>query len=58
MLQIAVKAINNTTGYNSIIPTLLIFRAFLRITHIDPPTLLIIQQVTIIKKTITKVIKL
>jgi hypothetical protein len=33
----AVKAINNTAGYDSIVPTLLVFGAFPRITHIDPP---------------------
>jgi hypothetical protein len=57
-LQIAIKAINNTAGYDSIMPTLLIFRAFSRITHINPPTPLIAQRVIIIKKAIAKVIKL
>jgi hypothetical protein len=37
MLQIAVKAINNTAGYDGIVPTLLVFGAFSRMTHIDPP---------------------
>jgi hypothetical protein len=54
----AIKAINNTTGYDSIVLTLLVFRAFLRITHIDPPAPLIAQQATIIKKAMAKVIKL
>jgi hypothetical protein len=31
ILQIAVKALNNTVGPNSIIPTLLVFRAYLQI---------------------------
>jgi hypothetical protein len=58
MLQMAVKAINNIAGYDSIVPTLLIFRAFLRMTHIDPPALSIAQQAIIIKKAIAKVTKL
>jgi hypothetical protein len=57
-LQMAVKAINNTAGYNSIVPTLLVFGAFPRITHIDPPALSIAQQATTIKKAIAKVTKL
>jgi hypothetical protein len=40
-LQMAVKAINNTAGYNSIISTLLVFGAFSRITYIDPSAPLI-----------------
>jgi hypothetical protein len=36
ILQMAVKAINDTAGYDSIVPTLLVFGAFPRITHIDP----------------------
>jgi hypothetical protein len=58
MLQITVKAINNTAGYNSIVPTLLVFRAFPRITHINPPTPSIAQQATAIKKAMAKVTKL
>jgi hypothetical protein len=54
----AVKAINNTISYNSIVPTLLIFRAFSQITHINPSTPLITQRATAIKKTIAKVTKL
>jgi hypothetical protein len=37
----AVKAINNTAGYDSIVLTLLVFGAFLQITHINPSTPLI-----------------
>jgi hypothetical protein len=57
-LQMAIKAINDTAGYDSIVPTLLVFRAFPRITHIDPPAPSIAQQATIIKKAIAKVTKL
>ena len=34
-LQIAVKAINDIVGPNGIIPILLVFSAYLRITKID-----------------------
>jgi hypothetical protein len=34
-LQIAVKAINNSARLDRIIPTLLVFRAYPRITEID-----------------------
>jgi hypothetical protein len=55
----AVKAINDTAGYDSIVPTLLVFGgAFPRITHIDPPAPLIAQQATAIKKAMAKVTKL
>jgi hypothetical protein len=58
MLQMAIKAINDTAGYNGIVSTLLVFGAFSRMTHIDPSAPLIAQRVTVIKKTIAKVIKL
>jgi hypothetical protein len=58
ILQIAVKAINNITGYDSIVPTLLVFGAFPRMTHIDPPAPLITQQATAIKKAMAEVTKL
>jgi hypothetical protein len=44
----AVKAINNTTGLNKLIPTLLVYRAYLRISNLDPPTLFITNQVAVI----------
>jgi hypothetical protein len=40
-LQIAFKAINNIVGPNSIIPTLLVYNAYLQITKHDPPSLLV-----------------
>ena len=58
VLQMAIKAINNIAGYNSIILMLLVFRAFLRMIYLDPPILSITQQATIIRKAIAKVIKL
>ena len=34
----AVKAINNTTGPNGLVPTLLVYGAYLRIGKLDPST--------------------
>jgi len=34
----AVKAVNNTAGPNRLVPTLLVYRAYLWISNLDPPT--------------------
>ena len=34
----AVKAVNNTAGPNGLVPTLLVYGAYLRISKLDPPT--------------------
>ena len=39
----AVKAINNTAGLDRLVPTLLVYRAYLRINKLDPPALSIIK---------------
>ncbi|PVH75994.1 hypothetical protein DL98DRAFT_394145, partial [Cadophora sp. DSE1049] len=49
-LQIAVKAINNTTSPSKLIFILLVFRVYFKITKLDLPNLLVKQRVTIIKK--------
>jgi hypothetical protein len=54
----AVKAVNNTTSPNRLVPTLLVYRAYLRISNLDPPTLSIIERVAIIWKVIAKIVKL
>ena len=33
----AVKAINNTTGFDGLVLTLLIYRVYLKISNLDPP---------------------
>jgi hypothetical protein len=37
----AIKAINDTIGLNRLIPTLLVYRAYLRISNLDPFVLFI-----------------
>ena len=54
----AVKAINNTAGPNKLIPTLLVYRAYLRISNLDPSALSIIDRAVIIQKTMAEIIKL
>ena len=34
----AVKAVNNTTNFNRLVPTLLVYGAYLKINNLDPPT--------------------
>ena len=41
----AVKAINNLVGPNRIIPTLLVFSVYLRLTKIDPLSLSVIKRI-------------
>ena len=35
----AIKAVNNTAGFDGLVFTLLIYRAYLKINKLDPPTL-------------------
>ena len=39
----AIKAINNTAGLDGLVPTLLVYRAYLRISNLDPSALFIIE---------------
>jgi hypothetical protein len=52
------KAINNSIGLNSLIPTLLVFRAYLYIIESDTPNLIVIKRAAALKKAIKKVKKL
>jgi len=54
----AVKAINNTTGPDGLVPTLLVYRAYLRISKLDPPTPSIMEQAAAIRKAIAEIVKL
>jgi hypothetical protein len=44
----AVKAVNDTAGPNRLVPTLLVYRAYLRISNLGPPAPSIIEQAAII----------
>ena len=53
-----VKAINNTAGPNRLVPTLLVYRAYLRISNLDPPAPSIIEQAAAIQKAMIEIVKL
>ena len=44
----AIKAISNTTSLNRLVPTLLVYRAYLRMSKLDPPTPSITEQAAVI----------
>jgi hypothetical protein len=44
----AIKAINNTVSPNKLILTLLVYRAYLKISNLNPFTLFIINRVIVI----------
>ena len=54
----AVKAVNNTASPNRLVPTLLVYGAYLRISNLDPPAPSIMERVAIIRKVIAKIVKL
>ena len=54
----AVKAVNNTASPNGLVPTLLVYGAYLRISNLGPPTLSITDRVAIIRKAIAEIVKL
>ena len=54
----AVKAVNNTASPNRLVPTLLVYGAYLRISKLGPPTPSIIDRAAIIQKAIAEIVKL
>ena len=54
----AFKAINNFAGPNSLIPTLLVFKAYPRIVEFNVPNPTVIKRAAAFKKAIEKVKKL
>ena len=57
-IAILIKAINNTASPNRLVPTLLVYRAYLRISNLGPPTPYITEQAAIIRKAIAEIVKL
>ncbi len=55
LLQIVVKAINDSAGLDRIVLTLLVFSAYLRLTKDSPLSPLIIARITAIYKVIKEV---
>ena len=54
----AIKAINNTTSPNRLVPTLLVYRAYPRMSNLDPPAPSITEQAAAIRKAIAEIVKL
>ena len=54
----AVKAVNNTAGPIRLVPTLLVYGAYLRISKLDPSTPSVTDRVAIIRKAIAEIVKL
>ena len=57
-MQIAVKAVNDTAGPNGLVPTLLVYGAYLRISKLDPSTPSVTDRTAIIRKAIAEIVKL
>ncbi|CAL3962788.1 unnamed protein product [Diplocarpon coronariae] len=57
-LQMAIKAVNDTAGPNRMIPTLLIFKAYLRLTELNLLNPSVEQRAATIKKAIKEVRKI
>ena len=56
-LQMAFKVINDSAGPNSLIPTLLVFRAYPCIVKSDAPNPIVVKQAAALKKAIEEVKK-
>jgi len=54
----AVKAVNNTTSPDGLVPTLLVYGAYLRISNLDPPAPSITEWAAVIQKVIAEIVKL
>ena len=57
-LQMAFKAINDSAGPDGLIPTLLVYSAFPRMTEFDPPSPTVSQRATAVKKAVQEIYKL
>jgi hypothetical protein len=54
----AVKAVNNTAGLDRLVPTLLVYGAYLRISNLNPPAPSIMEWAAVIRKAMAKIVKL
>ena len=54
----AVKAINNTASPNRLVPTLLVYGAYLKINKLDLSAPSITNQAAIIRKAMAEIVKL
>jgi hypothetical protein len=54
----AVKAVNDTASPDGLVPTLLVYGAYLRISNLDPPAPSIMERAAIIRKVMAEIVKL
>ena len=54
----AVKAVNDITGPDGLVLTLLVYGAYPRMSNLDPPASSVIDRAVIIRKTIAEIVKL
>ena len=54
----AVKAVNNTASPNGLVPTLLVYGAYPRISKLDPPALSVTERAAAIRKAMAEIVKL
>src|SRR5271154_2301917 len=57
-LQMAVKAVNDTAGLNGLVPTLLVYGAYPRMSNLDPPAPSVTECATAIQKAMAEIVKL
>jgi hypothetical protein len=57
-LQMAVKAVNDTAGPDGLVPTLLVYGAYPRISNLDPPAPSVTDRAAIIRKAMAEIVKL
>ena len=54
----AVKAVNDTAGPDGLVPTLLVYRAYPRMSNLDPPAPSVTDRAAVIQKAIAEIVKL
>jgi hypothetical protein len=54
----AFKALNDTAGPDGLVPTLLVFSAYLRMTELDAPSPTVTQRANAVKKAMAEIRKL
>jgi hypothetical protein len=54
----AIKAVNDTTSPNGLVLILLVYRAYLWMSNLDPPTPSVIDRAAVIRKAMAEIVKL
>jgi hypothetical protein len=55
ILQMAVKAVNDSAGLNGLVPTLLVFGAYPQLTEMDPSSPLVVRRAEAIRAAMKEV---